>query len=939
MIKIKVFCITAFFFFLLCTAAAQNFGGNAPSVKWKQINTSASRIIFPTGLDSQASRMATLMQLLDTATAATIGGQQRKWNIILQNQTTVPNAYVRMAPIMSELFMTPPQDNFSAGSLRWDDNLLIHENRHMQQFSNFNKGISKLFSVFLGQEGQLFANGLFLPDYFFEGDAVYQETLVSNQGRGRMPAFFNGFKSLWEEDKKYSWGKYRSGSLKDYVPDYYQLGYLLVAYGYEKYGANFWKNVTEGAVKGKYFFNKSIQKYAGISFKQFRTDAVNYFKEKSVLKNSVPLQYITATAKNNVISYHVPHFIGNDTVVAIKESLKEASAFYIVTNGKEEKLRTQNTVLDNYFSCNNKTIAYAAYASDPRWGNRDYSVIHVLDIKTKKQKQLTFKSKYFSPDINADGTKVLAVKVNSNGTNNLVLLNSVSGQEIKTVVNVNNYFFTYPKFLNEKEAVATVRNPEGNMALIKIDFESGRTDLLTFFSFNVMGYPMVKGDTVFFTKMNINADKIFAITLTDKKVYRLTNNNNGIYAPAVNNSGDMIYSAFTADGYRLAKTAGINNAVWARVTMDEFITAPDLYVATGLSQKGAGIIHNDLVKEKFTVTPYKKTKGFFNFHSRRPIITDTELGYSLFSDNVLSSFSNIINYTYNRNDKSHTVGFSTAFAGWFPVLSVGAEESFNRTVDTAVGKPFQYNSATAKAGFSIPLSFVGGRTAKYFNIGAGYNVEQYYYKGVGKNVFNNKAINYINTFLSFSNVNRKALQHINPRWAQAVSLSYRDAFTFINSHKLNSSLALYFPGAAVNHSLVINAAYQKRDTLPDLFSNNFAYARGYEALSTRKMYKLGVNYHFPLWYPDGGISGLIYFQRIRANTFFDYNNATARVNSVLTNIVNRSAGTELYFDTKIWNSLAVSFGLRYSRLLDNDLQNPGVKNKWEIIVPVNLIPN
>ena len=62
---------------------------------------------------------------------------------LLLNQTTVPNAYVRLAPVISELAMIPDPNNFTNGSLRWDDNLIIHENRHMQQFSNFNHGFTK----------------------------------------------------------------------------------------------------------------------------------------------------------------------------------------------------------------------------------------------------------------------------------------------------------------------------------------------------------------------------------------------------------------------------------------------------------------------------------------------------------------------------------------------------------------------------------------------------------------------------------------------------------------------------------------------------------------------------------------------------------------------------------------------------------------------------
>ncbi|MFM6925349.1 MAG: hypothetical protein ACKOU7_07575, partial [Ferruginibacter sp.] len=201
----RSFILTLLNLFFFTFLSAQNFGGNPASIKWQQVNTGKARVIFPAGLDSQAKRIAYIMKLLGDTTVMTIGGNQKKWNIILQNQSTISNAYVRLAPQISEFFMNPGQDNFSSGSIRWDDNLVIHENRHVQQFSNFNKGFTKVFSFFLGQEGQLLANGITIPDYFFEGDAVWQETLVSEQGRGRMPSFYNDYKSLWLAGKNYSW--------------------------------------------------------------------------------------------------------------------------------------------------------------------------------------------------------------------------------------------------------------------------------------------------------------------------------------------------------------------------------------------------------------------------------------------------------------------------------------------------------------------------------------------------------------------------------------------------------------------------------------------------------------------------------------------------------------------------------------------------------------
>jgi len=945
MIKIKLIATAVLFFLLPFFCAAQNFGGNAPSIKWMQINTPKVRVIFPAGLDSQANRIVNVVELMNSSTINTIGGKQRKWNIVLQNQTTVPNAYVRMAPIMSELYMTPGQDNFNTGSVRWDDNLITHEDRHIQQFSNFNKGFTKAFSFFLGQEGQLLANGLLLPDYFFEGDAVWQETLVSAQGRGRMPAFFNSFKALWLENKKYPWMKYRSGSLKDLVPDHYPLGYILVSYGYEKYGEDFWNKVTDYAVRFRSLFNKAIEKHSGVPFTKFREDAINYFKERSFSTKEMAFTqdgFITGIEKNNVIDYLYPNFISDDSILVTKTSYKKIPAFYLLVNGKEEKIKVKNYVIDDYYSYRNGKVVYASFQSDPRWGNRDYSVIQLLDIKTKKQRQVTFKSKYFSPDINGTGNEILAVNVNTNGTNHLDRLNATTGAVVVSLPNPNNYFFTQTKYINNNTAVSAVRDPQGRMALVYVDLANGGTKNITPFSFNVLGYPSVKGDTVYFTMMTNNADNIFAVTLWNHTIFRVTNNLNGAYHPVVNSKNEILFSSFTAEGNRLTRI-NLKTAEWKLFSEADVTNVPDKYAGDALKKTGAGVLYN-LNDKKNTVTKYHKSFHLFNFHSWRPVVNDPEFGYSIYSDNVLSNFSNIISYTYNYNDKSHTVGINSVFSGWFPQLSVGAEENFNRTIDTAFGKSVQFNSATFKTGFNIPLRFVGGRTNKFLNFGAGYNVEQYYYRGVTKNVFDNKAIDYASAFFSFSNAGRLAKQNINPRWAQAFSAGYRDAFTFKDSHKFVGSASLYFPGLFANHSLVISGAYQKRDTLSDLFSNTFSYARGYEALSTRRMYKVGVNYHFPICYPDWGISGIVYFLRIRANAFYDYNNAKARLvysngSNILTDVINRSTGGEIYFDTKVWNSLPVSIGVRYARLLDTDLLNPTVKNRWEIILPIGLIPD
>src|SRR5262245_16199781 len=98
--------LSGFTFFILLTSflSAQEFGGNPPSVKWKQINTDTARIIFPIGRDSAAQRVASIVHFL-AAKNNSLGSRLNKINIVLQNQSTIANAYVGLSPYRSEFFL------------------------------------------------------------------------------------------------------------------------------------------------------------------------------------------------------------------------------------------------------------------------------------------------------------------------------------------------------------------------------------------------------------------------------------------------------------------------------------------------------------------------------------------------------------------------------------------------------------------------------------------------------------------------------------------------------------------------------------------------------------------------------------------------------------------------------------------------------------------
>jgi hypothetical protein len=103
------------------------------------------------------------------------------------------------------------------------------------------------------------------------------------------------------------------------------------------------------------------------------------------------------------------------------------------------------------------------------------------------------------------------------------------------------------------------------------------------------------------------------------------------------------------------------------------------------------------------------------------------------------------------------------------------------------------------------------------------------------------------------------------------------------------------------------------------------------------MYRLTANYNFPLLYPDWGIGNILYFMRIRANLYYDYTQAMDfYTNGATYKEPYRSYGAEVYFDTKWWNQMPISFGIRYSHLIDPDYEGRG-PNQWELILPLNIL--
>ena len=929
-----------FFVFVICQIKAQRFGGNPTSLKFYQLNTDTVRIIFPKGLEKQAREAAWLShQLVRDSLSSSLGNTLRKFNVVLQNQTTTSNAYVGPAPWRSEFYMMPDLTNLGSGAVPWHQYLALHEFRHIEQFSNFDRTIPKIAGFFFGQEGKAVAMNLAVPEWFWEGDAVWQETINSKQGRGRFPSFFNSYRSLWLANKNYSYQKLRNGSYRHFVPNHYDLGYLLVSYGREKYGSDLWTKVNNDALdfKGLFYpYQKAVKRHTGIKYKQFVNDAFNWYKdEMSVKETSVfqSLQSINKPVKNSVVNYEYPFITDDGSVLVLKSGYRQIPRWVrIHTNGHEEKLRVKDIAEDSYYSYRDGKVVYTAFATDARWGYKTYSELKVWDTKVNEVKKISSKTRLFQPDLSPDANSVVAVNSGTDQQTNLHII-QLNDNAVVDLPNPAEYVYTFPRFSADGSTIiSAARNVKGEMALLQTTISSKQEEILLPFSNAMMAYVQVSGDTVLFTSSQNGADVLYLLDVKTKKLFRAADLPNGNYQATLDQKTQtVIWNTFTADGSMLLKQKLSDVRLKQETT-----TAPlsNLYLS-GKTFAAADLLKN-VQQQPGEIKRYRSGTGLLNIHSWRPFAEDPDYGITFYSQTILNTVVGVYAYTYNRNEGYNQVSADLIYGGIYPQLSVGASQTWNRNFALNKDTTITFNQTNLNAGINIPLNFTGGLTLKNLNLFASYNTEQFNFTGIAKRIYKDQQFNYINTGFSWLLQTQKARQQIFPKWANTISLRYRRTTDGQLGNQLQGNIGFYLPALFRNHSLSFFATGFARDTLRgSVFSNNFPFARGYQAFNYPRMWRFSTNYQFPVAYPEFGIANMIYFMRVRANLFYDY----TAIKSLRTGNVFpfESVGGELFFDTRLWNVQPFSFGVRYSYLLSvDDLGLNRNPHQFELVLPLDL---
>lgn len=953
-------------FFCSNTLFAQRFGGNPGSIKWKQIDGKATKLIFPASATAEAKRTFSIMEQMAISMQTSLGDDFRKIPVVLQTQPVVSNAYVGLAPWRSEFFLRPPQNALFLGSTGWIDNLAIHEYRHVHQYGNFRKGLSRWAYWIAGEEGQALANAAAIPDWFFEGDAVYSETKLLSQGRGRLPFFYDPFHAIWQANKQYSFQKLRSGSLKDIVPNHYLLGYILVAYGYAQYGDDFWKKVTADAVAFKgwvYPMQRAIKKHSGLEYKQFVDQALADYKgrmpqvnqqrvgdstetrlepETGTVAAAVPSvgpaaalirglslgshadSMVTPYNTRTVVHHYFPVWVGEDSLLVLRKPFNQVPHWTILSKGMATKIGVKDIGVDDYFSYKNRYVVFTAYSPDSRWNWREFSDIRLFNIDARVSSSVTKGKRYFSPDLAHGGDKIVAVDVSGEGRASIHLLEVASGKLTRAYTHPEGLHFSYPVFgADDNQVYVAARKVNGENTILQLDLASGNFTALFPFVNAPISYLRYKDNQLLFSITQQNRNEFWKRDLFSGKTVVLSSSFTGSYSGDIDTeNGKVVYTRPTAEGEQ----------VFVRIADHTVHEINGIEPVNGVQADTFTAHAGD------SVTAYKPLSRPINVHSWRPFYEQPEWSFSLYGQNLLNTVQSSVEYAYNENEGSHRVGAGLAYGGLYPWITAGTSYTMNRTFRDSL-RLINWNEWNGNIGVRIPLNFSAGKFFKQLDLTSRLHGTSLSYDPKSRPLPFNRLIGYVQNQISWAVQTQQAVQQFHPRFGFAARINSRFAVGNTRASQLLMGSQLFLPGVGKNHSFVFAAHYQRRDTLGQyIFSNAFPTARGYPALDNPRMWRLSYNYHFPLLYPDFGVGNIVYVQRLRANIFYDNMHLKSLRTGRVVNL--RTLGTEILFETKWWNQQPVTFGVRYSRLLDASLflVRPNA-NQWELIMPINLIPN
>ncbi|GGH04730.1 hypothetical protein GCM10007415_46360 [Parapedobacter pyrenivorans] len=885
-------------------------------------------MIYPASFENEAQKVASQLEFLRKRVSATLGKEPRKISIILQNQTVESNGNVQLAPRRSEFYTTPPQQ----GDFQdWLNNLAIHELRHVAQFDKLTGYLRAPFFEQLA----LAIYGVTLPSWFFEGDAVVSETVLSPAGRGRLPSWEMPFRTNLLSGRTYSYQKDYLGSLKDLTPGFYELGYFMTARMQRVYGADIMDSLMTRMARlpiRPYNFSNSLRKFTGYNTRrwheQTREELTALWRKQLAENNPIDYPLLPPKTTDKPENWLLPRPLSDQRIIALHQGAQHVSAIMVMDSlGRQKEVIKTGRQTEPNFSYAAGKVVWDEVRRHARYGKRSYNVINLYDLESRSYHQLTRKSRYFSPALRPDAHRVVAVEIDESNAISLVVIAVPNGEVVARYPSPGNILLQTPAFDPTGTKVIATGVAQQGTAIVELDIPTGNYRFMLDWQSQQIERPTYADDEIAFKAHYNGIDNIYALNTATGAIRQCTNARFGAFNPLVDVvSNQLWFNSYQVNGYRISKVS------WneTRDLATQKTSASHISYFKPLLRQDYAYRTTDTPETVILPSkPYKGLKNLINFHSLSidngsfDNLDAINPGVYWLSDDLLNTAQLRLGYTYDGDIRSSEYLASIAYQRFFPKFSleyrnrgqVGTARVIGNGQEQLIGLHWRENVTTLK--IDIPLVFYRINHVFTTGVSAATSYTQRY--GLTEPRFQNQFIERVRFPMHyqfyFNHQVRQSALDLAPRWGQHFSVTYRH-FPFENRLKgahLSLRSAFFFPGLWRNHSLLARFSYQQRNGMYQI-TNDIPLVSGYDQLRPVPVDNtLLFSYRFPIAYPDWSIGPLAYIKRFKGGLFADFQNVDSE-----TPFQPRTFGVELRSDMNLLRFYLPNFDIGVKLVYANE---------------------
>lgn len=940
-----LFYLTLSFSFVENTFSQYYITGEDPaSIEWREIESRYFKIVYDSEFGENAQKVASYLDH-----GIELAGDyhymfSRKLPVIIHNHNMQSNGMVAWAPRRMELFTVPPQDMYAHG---WFEQLALHEGRHVAQMYRLHQGVTNVFTYIFGEQGAAISIAQTHP-WFLEGDAVVTETALTKSGRGRMPSFQMGYRSiLLEKNKNYSFRKAVFGSYKNYVPNHYELGYLMVAYNRAKYSPELWSSTVNRIGKRGLFatnpFRKGVKKYTGLNRTKLYKNTLDYY-ENFWQDQADSLTYTSFTTINtrkskSYTSYTSPVSEGAE-IYAIKSGMDDVTKIVAVdlNTGEEKCIHIPGTILSERIQIKNGVLYWDELKPDLRWPQRSFSEIKALELSTGKLKTITRKTRYSAPAISGDGSKIAVVESNIAGEISLLILSSTDGRVIGRISIPGNAAVQLPSWDANSDKIVMTRVDEKGKSLVEYNLVSKNWRELKGPSGTNISSPVYHGKHIYFVSSFSGIDNIYAIDTSSLESFQVTSVKNGAFYPYfLANTDTMLFNNYTSEGHRLA-FLGVNPEKYTSIQKISPLYDPVVEKIT--SQEPKKFDYNKLENVKYESKPYNKFAHLVNVHSWFPFYAyenpeGPTRSISMLGATFLSQ--NLQNTLIAKGGAGAALGrmFSNVelvYRGFFPVFNIrmfyGDSINYINKKDAiaSTAKLFQFDGS-----MSLPFNFSEGNFVRSLTPAIALRHDNRFYYSRVDGSQSKQGFERIAYSAQVQIYKMRSLRDLSTRFGISAFVYYQSPIAnkmFAPSNMLITDF--YLPGVFKHHSIILsyqyeNHFYNKLGNQYFLSQSLIGPLRGFdgridkELSAIKKMSVFGANYLMPLLYPDITFLKVIYIKRLKSTLFYEHAFAELFRNNGFYKKEYNSKGIEITADMNVFFfPVDIYMGARISRVNIDD---------------------